>query len=97
MGTLLAWIGDNSFLVAFVAALVGISLKFEHRLNVRFKSVLFVADIVLVISTLLLGLLKGHLDAQWKSEIASALRRQQGNFTKCGQTGIYRQHSMTNW
>src|ERR1039457_6579746 len=66
---ILIWSAEHSVWISCIALTVVIPLKLEHWLPKRIKKYLLIADIFIVISTPMLGILKEKLDDHWKSQL----------------------------
>ena len=70
---ILEWTADRSLAVAGVALVVVIVLRFEKKLPRVWKRRLIAVDIAFAVAVFLLGALKDHLDAKWKTRLDERL------------------------
>lgn len=66
---ILVWIADHTLIMMVIGAAIALLLKVEERIPKRFERWLYIADVAFIISSLLLGVLKDHLDSKWQSEL----------------------------
>lgn len=65
----LVWIADHTIIMMGIGAAIALLLKVENKIPKRYERWLFIADGAFIVSSLLLGALKDHLDATWAQSI----------------------------
>lgn len=71
--SILIWVANNAAWISLIAAAIAVAIKFEHQLPKRLHRFLIALSVFISVAAPLLGLLKKHLDDQWKSEMTKRI------------------------